>query len=108
MKLSDKAYKKISQIIASETIYSPREIYSNFSFLNFNFNKLLKFINIAIKTNMDLTEICTSCTTALGYNRPIKNIVRMRIAPRPFFVLEFKKKEKIIKKTIKKAIEKFM
>ena len=93
MKLSDKAYKEIPRIISSETIYSAKEIYNNFELLNYNFNKLLKCIDIAMKTNMDLMIICH--VACMG---PLKTSgIKIEIPPRPFFEIAFKKNKNIVK-----------
>jgi hypothetical protein len=113
MKLSDNAYKKISQIIASETIYSPSDIYTGFKYINYDLKKLLKYINFAMRNNyIHISYVCINYKELKKKkinksNKPASGY-KLRIPPRPFFAESFKKKESMIKKAIKKAVEKFM
>lgn len=57
MKLSDKAYIEISQIISNETIYGSMFIYEEFVFLKYDLTRLLNCIEIAGKLNTSLRSI---------------------------------------------------
>jgi hypothetical protein len=58
MKLSDKLYRKISDLIARETIYSTKDVYLNLLYLDYSIDDLLLAIKISRKFNQHLSDVC--------------------------------------------------